>query len=81
MGAASWAAAVADTFAAPLQIVHATPDLGPPVSDAGRCWRAAVTAQRESAESMLKSVEEEIRADFGSLTITTTQFGRDRRQS
>jgi nucleotide-binding universal stress UspA family protein len=74
-GAARWAAAIADTFAAPLHIVHAMPDVGHLLFDAAAGVRAALIAeQRESAETILKSVEEAVRAEFGTLTITTTQF-------
>jgi nucleotide-binding universal stress UspA family protein len=75
MGAARWAAAIANTFAAPLHIVHAMPDAGHFLSDVGAAVRAAlIVEQRESAETLLKSVEEAIRAEFGTLNITTTQF-------
>jgi len=72
MGAARWAAAIADTFAAPLHIVHAMPDVGHFLFDAVRA--ALIAEQRESAETILKSVEEAVRAEFGTLTIATTQF-------
>lgn len=71
-GAARWAAAVAQKFGAPLEIVNGRHATGRPLTDAAAALlAAAVTAQRESAESMLKSVEEEIRGDFRSLDITT----------
>jgi len=75
MGAARWAAAVADKLETSLLIVHATPDAGHLLSDAAASVRAAlITEQRESAETMLKSVEEVMRAEFGALPITTTRF-------
>ena len=75
LGAARWAAAIANTFAAPLHIVHAMPDAGHLLSDAAAAARAAlIIQQRESAETLLKSVEEAVRAEFGALNITTTQF-------
>ena len=75
MGAARWAAAIADTFAAPLHIVHAMPDVGHLLFDAAAGVRTALIAeQHESAETILKSAEEAVRAEFGKLTITTTQF-------
>jgi nucleotide-binding universal stress UspA family protein len=81
VGAARWAAAIADTFAAPLHIVHAMPDVGHLVFDAAAGVRAAlITQQRESAETILKSVEEAVRADFGTLNITTTQFDESAQQ-
>lgn len=71
-GAARWAAAVAEKFGAPLEIVNGRHATGRPLTDAAAALlAAAVTAQRESAETMLKSVEEEIRGDFGSLDIVT----------
>ncbi|MGZ8747797.1 MAG: universal stress protein, partial [Mycobacterium sp.] len=71
-GAARWAAAVAEKFGAPLEIVNGCHATGRPLTDAAAALlAAAVTAQRESAETMLKSVEEEIRGDFGSLDVFT----------
>ncbi len=71
-GAARWAAAVAEKFGAPLEIVNGRHATGRPLTDAAAALlAAAVAAQRESAETMLKSVEEEIRGDFGSLDIFT----------
>ena len=40
MAAARWAAAVADKFSAPLQIVHGTPDAGHLLTDASGSRRA-----------------------------------------
>jgi nucleotide-binding universal stress UspA family protein len=75
LGAARWAAAVAHRFAAPLHIVHAMPDAGHLLSDAAAAARASfITEQRASAKSILKSVEDAVRAEFGTLTITTTHF-------
>ena len=48
--AARWAAAVADKFSAPLQIVHGTPDAGHLLTDAAAAiLAAAIAEQRESA--------------------------------
>ncbi|WP_245908994.1 universal stress protein [Mycobacterium neglectum] len=71
-GAARWAAAVAEKFGAPLEIVNGRHATGRPLTDAAAAlWAAAVAAQRESAETMLKSIEEEIRGDFASLEVST----------
>jgi nucleotide-binding universal stress UspA family protein len=71
-GAARWAAAVAEKFGAPLEIVNGRHATGRPLTDtAAALLAAAVAAQRESAETMLKSVEEEIRGDFDSLDVVT----------
>lgn len=74
--AARWAAAMAYAIGRPLQIVHAMPDPDHLFSDAAAAARAAVTAyHRESAAVIVQSVEEAVRADFGTLAITTTQSG------
>jgi nucleotide-binding universal stress UspA family protein len=71
-GAARWAAAVADKFGAPLEIINGRHATGHPLTDAATALMArALTDQRESADIMLKSVEEEIRGEFNSLDITT----------
>jgi nucleotide-binding universal stress UspA family protein len=73
--AARWAAAVADKFSAPLQIVHGTPDAGHLLTEAAAAIGAAAIAEhRESAEAILKSVEEELRAEFDGLPIFTTRY-------
>jgi nucleotide-binding universal stress UspA family protein len=75
LDAAKWAAAIADKFAATLHIVHAMPDAGHLLSDAAATVRAALIAEwRESATTTLKSVEDAVREQFGTLVITTTQF-------
>ena len=75
MAAARWAAAVADKFSAPLQIVHGTPDAGHLLTDAAAAiLAAAIAEQRESAEAILKSVEEKLRAEFSALPIFTTRY-------
>ena len=75
MAAAHWAAAVADKFSAPLQIVHAKPDAGRLLTGAAAAiLAAAITEQQESAEAILKSVEEEVRAEFSALPIFTTEY-------
>jgi nucleotide-binding universal stress UspA family protein len=59
-------------FGAPLEIVNGRHATGRPLTDAAAVLlAAAVTAQRESAETILKTIEEEIRGDFGSLDIAT----------
>lgn len=72
--AARWAAAVAEKFAAPLQIVHAKPAIGHNLSDAIAGLRASeMTAQHESAEAILSSAEHAVRGDFKDLRVTTAQ--------
>lgn len=72
--AARWAAAVADKLGAPLEIVNARHGTRHALSDAAAAIRAAVaTAQRESATEMLKSIEEQIRAEFGRLDVLTVR--------
>ena len=75
MAAAHWAAAVADKFSAPLQIVHGMPDAGHLLTGAAAAILAAVvTEQRESAEATLKSVEEKLRGEFSALPIFATRY-------
>jgi nucleotide-binding universal stress UspA family protein len=70
--AARWAAAVADRFGAPLCIVHARPYVGHNPSDAIAGVRAAAIAeQEESAQAILRSAEDAVRADFPHLPVTT----------
>jgi nucleotide-binding universal stress UspA family protein len=72
--AARWAAAVAEKFEAPLQIVHAKPEIGHNLSDAIAGLRASeMAAQYESAEAILASAEHAVRGDFKDLRITTAQ--------
>ncbi len=71
IGAARWAAAIADIFGAPLCIVHAGPYLGHNPSDAIAGMRAAAMAEEESAQAILQSVELAVRADFTHLPVTT----------
>ena len=70
--AARWAAAVAEKFAAPVLILHATPAMGHNPSDAIANLRAAeMAAQRESAEAILQSAEHAVRAHARALHITS----------
>jgi len=63
--------AVAERFAAPLQIVHAIPALGHTPSDAIVNLRAAeLDAHDESGEAILRAAERAVRADFKALHIT-----------
>jgi nucleotide-binding universal stress UspA family protein len=72
--AARWAASIAESFAAPLLIVHAKPILGHNLSDAIADLRAAeMVVQRESAEAILASAEHAVRGHFRDLAIATTQ--------
>ena len=65
MNAARWAAAVAQKFTAPLLIANGTSSDRHLPWAVGEAVRAAVVAeQRESAEIMIKSVEEAVRAEF-----------------
>jgi len=75
MEAARWAAAIADKFETSLHIVHAMPDSSHFLPDAAAAMLTALIAERrESAETILKTVEAAVRARFGDLTITTTPF-------
>ncbi|MGV0792182.1 universal stress protein [Mycolicibacterium sp. XJ1819] len=70
--AARWAAAVADAFGAPLEVVNGRHATGHALTAAAAAIQAAaVTAQQESAAAMLKAVEDRLRSDFGSLEIIT----------
>lgn len=70
---ARWAAAVAETFAAPLLIAHARPPIGEGVSFAGGP-AAELSAQRESSEAILGAAEHAVRGSFRDLPITTAQL-------
>lgn len=70
--AARWAAAVAEEFGAPLQILHAKPDRTS--SDAIADPTAAeMAARRESAEAIVQAAEQAVRAHFKCLHITCAQ--------
>ena len=72
MNAARWAAAVAQKFTAPLLIANGTSSDRHLPWAVGEAVRAAVVAeQRESAEIMIKSVEEAVRAEFPTLNVIT----------
>jgi nucleotide-binding universal stress UspA family protein len=72
--AARWAAAVAESFAAPLLIVHAKPPLGQQLSDAIVGIRVSeIAVQRQSVEAILASAEHAVRGQFRDLRITATQ--------
>ena len=69
---ARWAAAVAEEFGAPLQILHAKPDRTS--SDAIADPTAAeMAARRESAEAIVQAAEQAVRAHFKGLHITCAQ--------
>jgi nucleotide-binding universal stress UspA family protein len=60
--AARWAAAVAESFAAPLLIVHASPSLSRNPFDAiAGVGAAEMAAERQSAEAVLASAEHAVR--------------------
>lgn len=76
IGAVRWAAAVADKYGAPLHIVHATRERRRLISDAAAAIEAAaIAARRAWAQTALKSVESDVRAEFGTLSVTTTCTG------
>lgn len=65
--ASRWAAAVAEKFQAPLQIVHAVPALVHNRS-------AEIAAKQESAGAILQSAEHAVRGHFKALRITSVQM-------
>ena len=70
--AARWAAAVAEEFGAPLQILHAKPDRTS--SDAIADPTAAeMAARRESAPAIVQAAEQGVRAHLKGLHITWAQ--------
>ncbi len=72
VAAAKWAAAVAEKFDAPLELVNGMPGTGRPLTDAAQAIRAAALAEhREHAMAILKSAEEEVRAAFHELDVFT----------
>ncbi len=72
LGAARWAAAVADKLEVPLCIVHAKPYAGHNFSDALAGARAASMAEAaESASAVLASAEHAVRTEFADLPLTT----------
>lgn len=74
MAAARWAAAVADKFGSPLELVHGSPDVSYLPTDAAAAIRAAAIAEhRESGERTLKTAEEDLRARFRGVAITTAR--------
>lgn len=73
-GAARWAAAVADRFAAPLLIVHANPARGRGFSGGiAELEAAEIAVQRESAEAVLSCAEHAVREHFRNLRVSTAQ--------
>lgn len=74
MGAAKWAAAVAQRFGAPLELINGMPGEGRLLTDAARAIRAAAFVEhRDHATVTLASTEEELRAAFPGLGICTLQ--------
>ncbi len=70
--AAKWAAAVADKFGAPLELVNGMPGRGRLLPDAAQTIRAAALADhRQHATEILNSTEEQLRAEFPELEIFT----------
>jgi nucleotide-binding universal stress UspA family protein len=74
LSGARWAAAVAESFAAPLLIMHANPPLGHSFSQAIDRRATETIVQRESAEAILASAEHAVRGHFKNLRITTMQM-------
>ncbi len=73
--AARWAAGVARGLEAPLHIVHAVPYLAHNFSDAIANVRALeMSAQHESAKSILEAAVHAVRADSSDLLITTEEL-------
>jgi nucleotide-binding universal stress UspA family protein len=70
LGAARWAAGVADRFGLPLTIVDAVPDLRDYYPTKVAADREAVLAAL--AQAALNEAEDTVRADFGTLPIETT---------
>ncbi|MET0474509.1 MAG: universal stress protein [Mycobacterium sp.] len=69
--AARWAGAVAERLQAPLRILTATPYVGHLPSDLAAVARvAAIEEHRESAELILKTAADAVRADRAELIVT-----------
>lgn len=72
LAAAEWAAAAAEKFAAPLELVNGLPGTGRALAAAASAIRAgALTAHREHATAILKSAEQRVRAAFPGIDIFT----------
>ncbi|EKF23528.1 universal stress family protein [Mycolicibacterium hassiacum DSM 44199] len=72
--AARWAAAVADRFGAPLELINAGHSTRSALGEAAAAIRSAVlAAQQEAATGVLESVEHQIRADFPGLDVVTVR--------
>jgi len=72
VAAAHWAAAVAQKYGAPLELVHGSPGTGRRLADAAMAIRAAVLAAHEAdGAEILRSVEDGLRAEFGDLEVIT----------
>jgi nucleotide-binding universal stress UspA family protein len=70
--ATCWAGAVAERLCAPLHIITATPSVGHLPSDLAAVARvAALEAHRESAELILKTAEDAVRAERSDVVVTT----------
>ena len=69
---AQWAAAVAEKYETSLHIVHATPILGPNLSDsAAAIMAAAMSYQRDMAELFLREATTTVAAKHPTLRVTT----------
>ncbi|ULE33415.1 universal stress protein [Mycobacterium sp. IDR2000157661] len=70
--AVRWAAALAARYGAPLELVSGLPRRRAALTDAAAALRSAAVAQhRESAATILKSAEEDVRSAFGDLDVVT----------
>ncbi|MEO3756906.1 universal stress protein [Mycobacterium sp. B14F4] len=75
VGAARWAAAVAQKLTAPLHIVHAKPYSGHNFSDTLAAIRAAdITALQEAGPVVIEAAERAVRADHPDLAVTSVQL-------
>lgn len=75
MSAARWAASFAQKIDAPVELVHGMPRTGSMFTDPASAIHAAVLAEhREHAITILKQAEEELRAAFRGLDVSTLRF-------
>ncbi|OBG18836.1 universal stress protein UspA [Mycolicibacterium celeriflavum] len=73
--AAKWAAAIAQRYDAPLELINGLPSRSGALSEltdaAAALWSAAAIHQRDCAGTILKLTEEEVRAEFSGLDVVT----------